>query len=153
MVFSINYNAIQANSFKLSEKLPVPRFVSIKFNEVNARTGPSMKHPIEWVFVLKGEPVEVIAEYEQWRQIRDINGEGGWVHLSALSNKRSVVITGKDMIMLYKSQQNNRVVAHLAKDVRCQLNKCKDVWCKITCLKYSGWVEKKYCWGVYEKEG
>jgi len=64
------------------EKLPIPRFVTIKFDEVNVRTGPVIDCPIEWVFIRKGEPVEIIAEYEQWRKVRDINGEGGWVHAS-----------------------------------------------------------------------
>ncbi len=73
------------------KNLPVPRFVSIKFNEVNARTGPNKDCPIEWVFIKKGEPVEVVAEYDQWRKIRDIKGEGGWVHSSVISGNRLVI--------------------------------------------------------------
>lgn len=136
-----------------NEKLPIPRFASIKSNEVNARTGPTIKCPIEWVFVKKGEPVEIIAEYEQWRQIRDINGEGGWVHSSVLSGKRSVIILGKEIIPLLKSPEiDNKVTAKVSPNTRCQLNKCKNNWCRISCKNYNGWVFKNILWGVYKNE-
>lgn len=87
-----------------NKKLPIPRFASIKSNEVNSRVGPTVKSPIEWVFVKKGEPVEITAEYGQWRQIRDVTGEGGWVHSSVLSGKRSVIIKSSGVVdRSYKS--------------------------------------------------
>ncbi len=135
------------------KKLPVPRFVSIKANEVNARVGPAIKTPIEWVFVKKGEPVEIIAEYEQWRQIRDIKGEGGWVHSSVLSGKRSVIIIGQEIINLTKAPNDkSKIVARISNSVRCLLNKCQKNYCQINCKNYTGWVSKSSLWGVYEDE-
>lgn len=141
-------------SLQASNKdLPVPRFASIKSNEVNARIGPSIKSPIEWVFIKKGEPVEIIAQYEQWRQIKDITGEGGWVHLSVLSGKRSVIIIGKETISLTKSPgKPNEITVKVKPDVRCQLKKCKEKWCFIICKGYKGWIERKFLWGVYKNE-
>lgn len=134
--------------------LPVPRFVTIKFNEVNARTGPEKNCPIEWVFIKKGEPVEVVAEYDQWRKIRDISGEGGWVHSSVLSGKRSVVVTSKNIMPLLDSPSDyEHIVAKLTPQIRCNLSKCKGDWCKITCQNYKGWIARKYLWGVYPDEG
>lgn len=133
-------------------KLPIPRFASIKSNEVNARVGPTIKSPIEWVFIRKGEPVEIIAEYEQWRQIRDIQGDGGWVHSSVLSGKKSVIIVGKGVVALTKSPNNDRIVAKVSENVRCSLNKCKEQYCQISCQNYTGWVSKSFLWGVYDKE-
>ncbi len=139
----------QANS----NKLPLPRFASIKSNEVNARSGPSIKAPVEWVFVKKYEPVEIIAEYEQWRQIRDIKGEGGWVHSSVLSGKRSVVSLGKDVINLIKDPSDTKqVLAKVSPSVRCQLHKCKETWCKVTCQTLTGWLPVEKLWGVYPNE-
>lgn len=136
-----------------NEKLPIPRFASIKSNEVNARTGPTIKCPIEWVFVKKAEPIEIIAEYEQWRQIRDINQEGGWVHSSVLSGKRSVIILGNEIVFLLKYPElGNKVVAKVAPNTRCQLSKCKNDWCSINCQNYNGWVPKNTLWGVYKNE-
>ena len=133
-------------------KLPIPRFASIKSNEVNARIGPTIKSSIEWVFIKKGEPVEIVAEYEQWRQIRDINGEGGWVHSSVLSGKRSVIILGKEIVALTRSASNNKIVAKVSGNVRCVLNKCKEQYCQVSCQSHTGWLAKSLLWGVYDTE-
>lgn len=134
-------------------KLSIPRFASIKSNEVNARSGPSIKSPVEWVFVKKGEPVEITAEYEQWRQIRDIKGEGGWVHLSVLSGKRSIIVIGKEIINLTKtSEEGSNIIAKVSPEVRCKLNKCNANWCKVSCGRLQGWLPKKILWGVYASE-
>lgn len=134
-------------------KLPLPRFASIKSNEVNARVGPTIKSPIEWVFVKKGEPVEIIQEYEQWRQIRDISGEGGWVHSSVLSGKRSVIIISPTIVNLTKTPSDkHKIIAKIHPKVRCLLNKCKGLACQINCQNKVGWVPKAALWGVYNNE-
>ncbi len=165
---TLNYlllSIILALSFDVSadKNLPIPRFASIKSKEVNARTGPSNRYPIEWVFVKKGEPVEIFAEFEQWRRIRDKFGEGGWVHSSMLSGKRFVVIKGDEPQLLYKkSSINSEVIARIAPEVRCELYKCLDKLCNIRCqsskgqdLKkqdFKGWILKNMLWGVYPDE-
>lgn len=137
------------NSLAQPKKLPVPRFVTIKFDEVNARTGASKDCPIEWVFLKKGEPVQVVAEFEQWRKIRDIDNQGGWVHASTISGNRSIIIISKELIFLYsRPKQTAHSIAKLAPNLRCKLHKCQDEWCQITCKSLNGWVEKKYLWGV-----
>ncbi len=139
--------------FAGGKKLSLPRFASVKANEVNARNGPAIKSPIEWIFVKKGEPIEIIDEYEQWRKIRDVHGEGGWVHASVLSGKRYVIVNSREIIFLYKNPQNNSDrVAKIYPEVRCQLIKCKEKWCKVQCNSCNGWIAKKQIWGVYEHE-
>ena len=136
-----------------NQKLPIPRFASIKANEVNARVGPSIKTPIEWVFVKKGEPVEIIAEYEQWRQIRDIKREGGWVHSSVLSGKRSVIVVSSKLVALTQvANDQHKIVARISNYVRCLLNKCKQDYCQVYCKNYTGWLPKTVLWGVYKDE-
>ena len=142
-----------ATSFASPVKLPIPRFVTIKFDEVNARTGPVIDCPIEWVFVKKGEPIEIITEYDKWRKIRDINGEGGWVHSSVISGKRSVILIAKDVMPLLKSPgKHDKIVAKLAPQIRCSLYQCKQEWCQVNCKSYKGWIARKYLWGVYPDE-
>ena len=51
--------------------LPVPRFVSFKADKVNLRAGPTRDNDVTWVFTRAGLPVEIIAESENWRKIRD----------------------------------------------------------------------------------
>jgi SH3-like domain-containing protein len=74
--------------------LPIPRFVSLKAEKVNVRRGPSSEHPVAWVFQRKGLPVEIVAEFENWRRVRDSDGEEGWILQNMLSGKRTAVIGG-----------------------------------------------------------
>src|SRR5579872_1021736 len=76
--------------------LPVPRFVSLKSDEVNVRTGPGTRYPIQWVYRRAGLPVEVIEEYDVWRKIRDSEGTAGWVHKTMIDGKRNIMIRAKD---------------------------------------------------------
>lgn len=130
----------------------LPRFVSIKSSEANARKGPSLNADIDWVFIRKWEPVEVIEEYEQWRKIRDIKGEGGWVHSSVLSNKRHIIITALTAFLYKSNDSNSAYIAKLHKNVRCILKKCKSSWCKVECDGLTGWLMGKDFWGAYIDE-
>lgn len=146
-------------SMAVPKSLPIPRFVTIKFNEVNVRVGPDKNFPVTWVFVRAKEPVEIVAEHEQWRKILDIEGEGGWVHSNALSGKRSVIINSKQEIHLFSSSDaaDHQIIAHLKPSLRCELLKCKKELCKITCKgalnkTITGWASRKYLWGIYPEE-
>ena len=153
LLILISFSYSISSSVANKDKLPVPRFVSIKFNEVNVRTGPAKDCPIEWVFIKKGEPVEIIAEYEEWRKVRDINGEGGWAHANVLSGHRFVVITASNLLpMLGSPGKYDDIIAKLSPGLRCSLKKCKQDWCLIKCKEYKGWVSKKHLWGIYPEE-
>ncbi len=41
--------------------MPVPRFASLKSDEVNMRSGPGQRYPIVWVYKRKAMPVEITA--------------------------------------------------------------------------------------------
>src|SRR3972149_2901787 len=73
--------------------LPLPRFVSLKADKVNVRGGPSREHEVTWVFTRLGLPVEITAESENWRRIRDAEGAEGWVFHSLLSGRRTVLVS------------------------------------------------------------
>ncbi len=72
--------------------LPLPRFVSLKAEKVNVRRGPSSDHAVAWVFQRKGMPVEIVAEFDNWRRIRDSDGEEGWILQNMLSGRRTAVV-------------------------------------------------------------
>jgi SH3-like domain-containing protein len=146
-------------NFAQAENL-LPRFVSLKADEVNARTGPNAKYPIRWVYIKKNEPVEIIAEFEQWRKIKDFQGDEGWVHQNLISGKRYVVIKANQNVNGLKSFDDKKIVFIAAPKVRAQLLKCRTQWCEIKVTEklgeklknYSAWVEKSKLWGVYDKE-
>jgi SH3-like domain-containing protein len=133
--------------------LPIPRFASIKSNKVFARTGPGYDYPIQWIFTKSGEPVEIFAEFEQWRRIRDKYGDEGWVHQNMLSGKRYVVVTGDLLREMHKKNNiKSKVIAKLSPDLRCILKKSEERWCYLDCKGTKGWVLKEHLWGVYFKE-
>ncbi len=72
----------------------ITRFASLRADDVNVRAGPGVRYPVKWKFVQRNMPVQVIAEYDTWRKIRDWEGAEGWVHRAMLSSKRSLIMVG-----------------------------------------------------------
>ncbi len=136
--------------------LPIPRFVSLKAEKVNVRRGPSSDHAVAWVFQRKGMPVEIVAEFENWRRIRDSDGEEGWILQNMLSGKRTAVVApwrrGQTMPLHNKASRNSGLVAEVGAGVVSDVSSCTGEWCAITAGGYSGWIEQAMLWGVYPGE-
>ncbi len=133
-------------------KLPLPRFVSLRSNEVNLRTGPGTTYPVDWVFVRRGLPVEVIAEFDVWRKIRDWQGTVGWVHQSMLDGRRMARITGVERELRSEPAEAGSVVVRLAPGVIGRLLECDAAWCEIDAEGYRGWLKRDEFWGTYPDE-
>jgi SH3-like domain-containing protein len=132
--------------------LPIPRFASLRSDEVNVRTGPGTRYPVDWVFKRKTMPVEIVAEYENWRKIRDWQGASGWVHHSLLTGKRSFIIPAK-VASLHKTPASSaEVVAKLEPEVMGEIRSCAGDWCRVKVSAVSGWIERTGLWGVYKSE-
>jgi SH3-like domain-containing protein len=137
--------------------LPLPRFVSLKADEVNVRRGPGWDHAVAWVFRRIGLPVEVIAEHDVWRQVRDSEGATGWVLGSLLSGRRTVLIapwkTDKRTIELFEAaERSNSVKAKLTPGVLGNVETCDGAWCRIETGGVSGYISQDQLWGAYPGE-
>lgn len=149
--------------------LPVPRFVSLKSDKVNVRGGPTKDNDVTWVYTRPGLPVEITAEYENWRRIRDWEGAEGWVYHSLLSGRRTALVmkakispkinpdaasmTADDLVPVYAAaEQDAGVKARLQPGVVGVVKKCVDGWCRITGDGFDGYVEQDRLWGVYQDE-
>jgi SH3-like domain-containing protein len=131
---------------------PIPRFVTLRSSEVNLRAGPSVNYPIEWVFTRKDMPVEITAEFDTWRRIRDWQGSEGWVHQQMLSGKRGVVITGSTRSLRAEPRADAGVVAQANPGVMGALLRCNGPWCQVDLKGYRGWLQRSEFWGVYDNE-
>ncbi len=136
---------------------PIPRFVSLKEDRVNVRRGPSKDYQVAWVFVRKDLPIEIIAEFERWRRIRDKDGAEGWVFHSLLAEKRTALITPwrpkEDTVKLYNARgKTDNVVALAQPGAMGNITSCDGKWCKFSSQGYSGWLLQKMLWGVYPGE-
>jgi SH3-like domain-containing protein len=132
--------------------LPLPRFVSLKAAEGNARRGPDTSHRVDWVFTRRDQPLRVTAEFEHWRRVEDAEGQGGWMHYALLSGVRSALVQG-DMVQLRQRPDGGAAVAALLeRGVIAHLRECRRDWCLLQVAEASGWAEKRFLWGVAEDE-
>lgn len=137
--------------------LPVPRFVSLGHDESNVRTGPGEHYPVKWVLRRKGLPIEVILEYDNWRKIKDPEGQEGWVFHTLLSGERTAIINAQEAVYAYERPFNeqvssSRAVIALEPSVIVDVDSCSGQWCKVDASGFSGWIQRKLLWGVYEHE-
>lgn len=138
--------------------LPLPRFASLKSGEVNMRTGPGMRYPIEWRYQRKALPIEITAEFDTWRRIRDMEGTEGWVHQSNVSGKRTfVVLPPKDnktavQPIYRKADVLSPLRAQAEPGFIGKLLECKDEWCRVDADGQKGYMKKDAFWGAYAEE-
>lgn len=135
-----------------AEKSPVPRFSSLKPNEVNVRVGPGPQYPVEWIYLKSGLPVEVIAEFDTWRKIRDMEGVEGWVQSTMLCGKRHAVIHEPEVILYTQADCKSCPLVRLQGRLVVDLLKCHDDWCQVRIFDFKGWLKRTSLWGLYPQE-
>lgn len=128
------------------------RYASLRANEVNVRAGPGVRYPVKWKFVQRHMPVQVIAEFDAWRKIRDWEGAEGWVHRAMLSVKRSLIVVGRSRTMRRHADERAPAVARLAPGMVAVVIKCPNEWCQIEAQGYEGWIRRTGVWGVKPNE-
>ena len=139
-------------------ELPVPRFVSLKSDKVNVRAGPAKEQEVAWVYSRAALPVEVTAEFENWRRIRDWEGAEGWVYHSLLSGRRTALVSpqskGKDEFLALHAKPDtaSAVAAKLQHGVLGTVKRCQNGWCRLIGEGFDGWIEQAHLWGVYPEE-
>ena len=156
LALALAAGAARAGSDSTASGLPVPRFVSLKSDHVNVRGGPTKDNDVSWIYTKSGLPVEITAEFENWRRVRDSEGSEGWVYHSLLSGKRTAVITTKskdELAQLHdRADDSSAVAAQLEAGVVANVRRCSGTWCRITGTGFDGWIEQERLWGVYADE-
>ena len=136
--------------------LPLPRFVTLKAGKVNVRKGPSSDHAVAWVFQRKGLPVEITAEFENWRKVRDSDGGEGWILQSMLSGKRNALIAdwtkGKAIFLRDDGSDKAAAIVQLSAGVVGEIQSCNGLWCYVATADYAGYAKQSELWGVYPGE-
>jgi SH3-like domain-containing protein len=129
--------------------LPVPRYVSLKFSEVNARSGPGDDHRLLWVYHVRGLPVQVVAEENEWRRICDPDGALSWVHERTTDGHRTVMRTQAGPApILERPRKDAPVTAYLASRALAAVDRCAKGWCRVHVGAASGWIDATAVWGA-----
>jgi SH3-like domain-containing protein len=133
--------------------LPLPRFASLRSDDVNMRSGPGTRYPMEWHYRRKGFPVEITAEFDKWRRIRDIDGTEGWVHQSNLSPRRGFVVIGKELQNISRRPNPaSPLRAQAEPGVLGEILKCEKEYCKVEASGVKGYIRRDGIWGIYPGE-
>jgi SH3-like domain-containing protein len=134
--------------------LQIPRWVSIRAGEVNMRTGPGARYPIDWVLQFRNLPVEVVGEFENWRQVRAQDDTTGWVHKSMLSGNRMASVAVARARVMQKPDSGAPVAAFVEEGVVVALDACEPDWCRVAIASHGveGWIPRAALWGLYPGE-
>jgi SH3-like domain-containing protein len=138
------------------------RYVSLKADRVYLRKGPGTEYPVAWEFQRAGLPVEVIREFDVWRQVRDAGGTVGWVHSSLLSGRRTALILpwevkeGQPQLPLatlrYDERETAAAVAQVEAGALVSIIGCEKGWCRVSIGNHRGYIEQTKLWGTYPNE-
>ena len=158
-------NAQSSPAVQNGSGLPVPRYVSLKSDRVNVRKGPGTDYPIAWVFQRVGWPVEIVKEFETWRQVRDAEGAEGWVQQNLLSGRRTALIAPWDAKAAKDADgslpstplhdgasKGSTVVALIEPGVLANILACESSWCRVSVGDQRGYIEQAKLFGVYPDE-
>jgi len=129
-------------------KLPLPRYVSLRSDKVNARRGPGLDYRIDWVFQRAGLPVRIVDEYGHWRHIVDSDDAGGWVYHALLTGRRTALVTAPGVPFLAAPAADAAPTAEAEQGVVATLIRCRPDWCELEAQGARGWVPKTAIWGV-----
>jgi len=127
----------------------VPRYVTLRYDAVNARSGPSEEHRTLWTYQTKGLPVQVVAETKDWRRICDPEGGLSWVHSRLLDGRRSIMrVKAGALALTARPEDGARTIAVLPARSIAPLERCnEDGWCLIEAGKAKGWARRSEVWG------
>lgn len=132
--------------------LPIPRYVSLKSDEVNVRVGPGKRYPIRYVYTRAGLPVQIIEEFAHWRKIKDYEGASGWVHKGMLDGQRTAMIMDKPQNLYGRPEVSDQPVMRAEATVIGHVRACLPDWCLLDIASRDGWIRKADIWGVSREE-
>lgn len=130
----------------------LPRFASLRAERVNVRSGPGVQYPISWVFVRRGLPVEITAEFEFWRKVRDRDGSEGWIHQSLISGSRTALVIDAVRPLHNAPSASAPILLYAEPGVQGELQACQTNWCEIRIAGRAGWMQRPHLWGTQPGE-
>ena len=130
----------------------LPRFVSLRSDQVNLRVGPGQTYPIEWLLTRRGMPVEIVKEFQNWRMVRVWQDASGWILDRMVTAERHVIVDGAVRVMRRRPDPQSEIVARAEPGVVARLLECQGDWCHIEAGGYQGWLQRGDVWGILPDE-
>jgi SH3-like domain-containing protein len=135
-------------------KLPIPRFVSLRSDQVNFRAGPGFQYPVSWTYERDGLPVQIIGEFDVWRQVLAPDGGTGWVHEATVRARRGFYVTAAQAALRRSPDPQSAIAAYLEQGVSGVLLSCAPEadFCKVATAHESGYLARADFWGTLPGE-
>jgi SH3-like domain-containing protein len=151
--WSVAFGASGAAERATPSGLPVPRYLSLKFDTVNARTGPGDDYKLVSVYHTRGLPMQVVAETSEWRRVCDPEGAMVWIHKRTTDGRRTVInLQPRPVALLRRPKPTARVVAYLNSRAIAALSRCEDGYCKVKVAGFRGWARRGDLWGTLDAQ-
>ena len=155
LILLIACAATAANAAEFADgttDLQKPRFVSIKGGSAMMRSGPGERFPILWEYKRPGLPMEILKEYEIWRQVRDPDGTIGWMNKALLTGRRTGMVRGQSRLLYVAPDMKSRIAWRIAPGAVVNITLCEDIWCRVSKDGKSGYILRGQMWGTYARE-
>ena len=123
-------------------------FLTLRYDKVNLRQGPSKDYPVKIFYKKKFLPVIVLDRSDNFRKIKDHENNTGWIHISQLSKKKAAIVIDEEQMMFGGPTIYSKPIAKLEIGRLVNISKCEDKWCKIKTNKFKGWIKKASLWGL-----
>lgn len=127
-------------------------FMSILPDKVNMRAAPRADSLIQWVYVRAGLPVLVVEEYDNWRKVVDPEGSSGWIRADMLSDRRTVIVTGRTRTMFDRARASAQATYQVEAGNVATVRVCQEAWCRVTIGSATGWILRTHLWGTFQGE-
>jgi SH3-like domain-containing protein len=121
--------------------------LSVAFDKANVRSGPGTNHEIMWS-AGKYYPVDIIKKSGSWYQIRDFEGDIGWIYQSLLKKIPAVIVKGTIVNIRKGPGTGFAVLFQAEKGVSFKLLDRKENWLKVEHADGEvGWIHVSLVWG------
>ena len=124
-------------------------FLTLKYNEVKVRQGPSFEYPVKFVYKKRYLPVKIVDSKDNFKKIIDLKNNDGWIHTSQLTKKKSAINISNLSVAFKKPSIYSQPLARLEKGKMVIIKKCANEWCKISVQNNQFWIQKKFLWGKF----
>jgi SH3-like domain-containing protein len=152
LLAAFGVSAVPASGAEDEPHAKLPRFVSLRSDQVNLRVGPGQTYPIEWVLTRKGMPVEIVREFQNWRMVRVWQDTSGWILDRMVTAERHVIVDGAVRMMRRRPDAQSEIVARAEPGVVARLLECQGDWCHVDAGGYQGWLQRGDVWGILPGE-
>ena len=121
--------------------------VSISGSTVNMRDGPSLQSTVLWE-LRRGFPLQVTERRGNWLEVKDFEGDTGWVARSLTGDEPHHIVTSKILNVRSGPGLNNEVVVQAQYGELLKTLEKRGDWVRVEReTGESGWVSERLVWG------